>query len=987
MTTEPTTWLHRIIDAIGRFRFRELPRPAHAVCLRRWANILVLSLAGLVFVMVIELTLGTQVRRLAESWAGAGLPAIAIIMLFGLALACVPLAGIGGLHRRQLRRIPVYPPAWMSVVLAAVAMFALERSGLRLPLPKFSGETWLWAIGIGSAAPLMCVVGGKLLRSSVPIHAGNTRQRNVGIGDQTLRALTDDMADSFIPWLEQEQPVEIPDRDDLFDLRYVAERIAEYLFDVRLATVGLVGPFGVGKSSIIGFVKHYIDSDGAFHTRMKTRWREQFRRGNVAERHAPHILLCSVSAWGLRDQPGAAVILRHAVERLAAEVDCLSVSNLPDQYVQALKGVSPEWLNLPTMLPAPGDAEDQLRRLEPILDAINARLIVIVEDLDRNVEVPVLTLLSQDIESPGRDAPTRVSTRLTTQSSGRIARELEALFSRLLDLERVSFVLVVANAGAADISRLCERIEPVHRIERGLVLRVVGAFRTHCLALAEERGDVQPAHESTLNFLGALHEWRSLDLDMLNGRTPVSALAEVLITPRALKQAMRHTWHAWNDLHGEVDFDDLLICHVIRAVSPSAFDFLMENYGALSADTRDAKQRDEITSAWNAQIRDCSLDGRERLWILVGFLFPAIAVASRSPSPPQGVRRTVYWERVIRGRVAERVRDQDVLRAVATWKRDRGETLLASKLAADTAFAEGFERVIEGYPRAEFSLTHAEYRRLTSQVVAIGIREHHAESCDDAVPGFIPLWRSARALQENDGVGEWLWEEIEKAFPCSLAMANDLEYYWGDDKRTRFPKNEREQIRSRTIAWAREHMTAEMLAQNLGRTDPAALYQFVTRRHVDSAREFEAQSWRWLVPRLIGAMGIAPNVVTRQVCLLLSRSRSGRDRDASKQWHGVTGHELDKSLLEELAPQETERKALLERLAAATGPTDEDDSQMRSIVQGVCDDARRVLEDFRIGSAQASPAGQSESLTHLPEVEIDVQETNEGRKCGEGGLD
>jgi hypothetical protein len=351
------------------------------------------------------------------------------------------------------------------------------------------------------------------------------------------------------------------------------------------------------------------------------------------------------------------------------------------------------------------------------------------------------------------------------------------------------------------------------------------------------------------------------------------------------------------------------------------------------------------------------------------------------------VRRTVYWERVIRGRVAERVRDQEVLRDVATWKQDGAETLLASKLAADTAFSEGFERVIEGYPRAEFILTHAEYRRLTSQVVAIGIREHNAESCDDAVPGFIPLWRSARALQENDGVGEWLWEEIGKAFPCSLAMANDLEYYWGDDKRTRFPQNEREQIRSRTIAWAREHMTAEMLAQNLGRTNPAALYQFVTRRHVESAREFEAPSWRWLVPRLIGAMGIAPNVVTRQVCLLLSRSRSGRDGDASKQWHGVTGHELDKSLLEELAPQETERKALLERLAATTGPTDEDDSQMRSIVHGVCDDARRVLEDFRIGSAQASPAGQSESLTLLPEVENDVQEPNEGRKCGEGGLD
>ncbi len=548
-------------------------------------------MAGLVFVMLLELTLGTQVRRLAGLWAGAGVPVpvVAAILLLLLALSCVVLVRLGGLHLGHWRSVLAYPPVWLAPVLTTGAMILLQRRDWPLPLPKFDSETWLWSLGIWIAAPLLCLVGVKLLTTAMPVQRRSDGRGGKVIAEQPLRALTANPEQLLVPGLELERPVENPERDDLFDLRYIARRIAEHFFDPRLATVGLVGPFGVGKSSIVEFVKHYVESDQAFGDRMRIRWHEEHRRGGLIKRYAPRILLCRLSAWGLRDQPGAVVILRHAVQRLAAEVDCLSVSNLPEQYAKTLKEIGPEWMNLPMMLSAPDDAEEQLRRLEPILEALNARLIVVVEDLDRNVEVPDLALFSQEIESPGRDAPTRISTRFTTRSSGRIARELEALFSRLLDLERVSFVLVVANPGAADISRLCERIEPVHRIERALVLDLVGTLRTHCLNLGRERGDIQPAHESRLNFMRALHEWSALDFNVQGERTPVTALAELLRTPRALKQALRHTWQPWADLHGEVDFDDLLICHVIHAVSPSAFDFLMENYGALSGASPDRK--------------------------------------------------------------------------------------------------------------------------------------------------------------------------------------------------------------------------------------------------------------------------------------------------------------------------------------------------------------------------------------------------------------
>ena len=714
MITDTSIQPRRIAGEALRFMVWALLRPIRAVCLRRWANIAALSVVGLVFVMVIELTFGRQIRRLAGLWAGVPMVAVALISLVFLAIACVPLAHLGGLHWRQLKRTAVYPPVWLAALLTLGAMFQLERSDPALPFPEFSGETWLWAIGICLFAPVICLVGGAVLKSSTPVRRPRKLRDGETTEERSLRTLTADPKNLLIPWLEQEQPVENPESDDFFDLRYVAQRIGERLFDVKLATIGLVGPFGVGKSSIVKFVKHYVELDRAFRTRMQARWFEECRRRRVMERFAPRILLCPVSAWGLRDQPGAAVILRHAVDRLAVEVDCLSVSNLPEQYLQTLKGVSPEWLNLPLMLAMPDDAEEQLRRLEPILEAINARLIIVVEDLDRNVEAPVVAVFSQAFDSQGENSSTDGSSRFTSQASGRIARELEALFSRLLDLERVSFILVVANPGAADISRLCERIEPVYRVERTLAVNVIGALRAHCLNLLREQGDIQPAYESTLGFMGALHEANALDYDELKGKTPVSALAELLTTPRVLKQALRHALQAWTDLHGEVDFDDLLICHVIRSVSPNAFDFMMEHYGELSAATSDGKNKNELTSAWGAEVRDCSLHVRELLWTLIGFLSPGVAAVSRSPRPPQGVAGTVYWGRVVRGRIAEPVRDQQVLRAIVAWKNNRADTFLANKLATEQAFADALERVTQGDPRRELGLAHDELRLLTT---------------------------------------------------------------------------------------------------------------------------------------------------------------------------------------------------------------------------------------------------------------------------------
>ncbi len=130
---------------------------------------------------------------------------------------------------------------------------------------------------------------------------------------------------------------------------------------------------------------------------------------------------------------------------------------LPDRYVQAFKGTGSGWINLPLTLSSAEDPTEQLRRLEPILEALNARLVMVVEDIDRN--------------SDGSEGSV----------DKKIARDLQAMLDRLRDVEGISFILNVSTAGVVDLARLCGRIETVRPIESQQILPLVDAFRDHCL--------------------------------------------------------------------------------------------------------------------------------------------------------------------------------------------------------------------------------------------------------------------------------------------------------------------------------------------------------------------------------------------------------------------------------------------------------------------------------------------------------------------------
>ena len=397
--------------------------PFRKVSLRRWLDILVLGVVGLCLALFIAAPVTIWSRRWGEAYGQGPIALFASIVTVVVALLFLPLVVFGSLRVRQLWRLAVYPPAWVAAVLASGAAFLLKKEFDFLPIDNADVANWAWAAGVCALSATLVLITTKSLTSSGERRASRADGQATSTSAETLRAFAREPDKRLIPWLLVEEPVQHP-QDDLFEHRLIAQRIAESFFSYKLGTVGLTGRWGGGKSTVLGMVEHYLHRDRPFHERMCWMWKQQHHRWrDIGCRRAPRIITCTVSAWGLAYESGPALILRQAIAVLSQYVDCTSVITLPTHYDRALKDSGVSWLQAPLALCSAAPPVDQLRRLDPILRAINARLVVFLEDLDRNTAVG------------GPPGPIDGS-----------LQQIQAMLNRLRGLEQVSFVLAVSGA-------------------------------------------------------------------------------------------------------------------------------------------------------------------------------------------------------------------------------------------------------------------------------------------------------------------------------------------------------------------------------------------------------------------------------------------------------------------------------------------------------------------------------------------------------------
>ncbi len=423
-----------------------------------------------------------------------------------------------------------------------------------------------------------------------------------------------------------------------------------------MKTVSLVGPYGCGKTSILNMVENILC------------------RQQASRRKSPEYLVCWAREWGVVEGTAAENILKHVIRKLSHEVDCTGIIRLPENYRKALDGSGQSVLKaLSGFLSGSQDPCKVLGKIDSILQAINKRLVIFVEDIDRN------------------------------PNPENMMKQVASLLDRLKDLNRVSFVIAAGESfkESSELLRVGEHREVIPQVlEKREFVKLINDFQGCC---------VDSAMRKTNNeILGLdLCEDRLGCEAILNAESmhPKSAEEALLMEPiealhilasssiRSIKAALRRAWTAWETLRGEIDLDDLIVACFLREEAFSVFAFINSHIEMVkhsneilsdsgtsvdvvlnhnnSESSAEGDKIEFLSQKINAVTSDLGARQNAVNTLLV-FLFPGLNENANSHVPQGlGVNNEYapnYWNRLVREQVSEKVTDQDIMREIAAWK-------------------------------------------------------------------------------------------------------------------------------------------------------------------------------------------------------------------------------------------------------------------------------------------------------------------------------
>lgn len=757
------------------------------------------------------------------------------------------LTRLGGFRLRDFWNIASfrYPPTWVVAIIATLIYLFFQPSLYVNLNPKDVKQLLFCSSFILS--PLILGIAFSDLLNCLWEWKPSTKISNRTImskkGGRSLSSLYKDTDEfTLIEWLQKETPIQNP-TEDLFELAVLARRIAPSLLGSPLKTIVLIGPYGCGKSSIFKMVSFYLKNPNELLGYLKLDQRE-----SVFDYKS--MVTCEVSAWGLHGGAAAEHILKIIIRELSKHFDCLGLAGLPSNYRLAISNSGSLWNKiLFNLLDFHQDPIEVLHKLDTVLGCAQKRLVIFIEDLDRNPDGQAFW------------------------------NEIVSLLDRLKCLENVSFVLAISQErGVTEMHlRISEHIEVIPSLPKDQVKELIKSFRNLCLNKYNNDIDCL-SREKRDRRLGID---RSTDNDRLlfsffgdDHQEPIDAIIKLLDNPRVIKAALRRSWGTWQSLHGELDFDDLIVANVLRFGAPEAFAFLSTNFRrirGLSFRRNEEKNREKLKADWKIQTKEVQWN-HERVDKLIDFLFPGwIEDHSVKESVPQGVdgfNPTEYWIRLNAEDVPkEEIHDQEVLTKLTILKGPQNKLMDSNRLnlTSDILHFEGFADKVEQF---SFLLNGDDVRLLASELFERILKEKGRKARENE-PGFFQLWRIA-LKKPVKWYEDWVLEEIYKAIPISLQFANDLYYYWrnSDEYMVKIEK-QTENLRKGFIAKAKE----------IFENNPDALIKAIDSDYISTIGQlviyfsspkgggpgFDPQEWEWLANVLLDAGGSNPHFIIPQL--------------------------------------------------------------------------------------------------------------------------
>jgi hypothetical protein len=797
--------------------------------MRRWFDLLLCALIGTwfgVFVSVLYLRLWRFINSFwPESLSNLGQWFFLGTSLL-LLIVCVKISGI---HWRQFRYFWSYPPVLVSVLiawtLAVVALACFPKRFFELNESSVAAlvisTTLLW-IALGFVIPL------SLRTRRRPIEKARGSKNR-----ETLRSLT---IDELVGWLADERPIALR-VEDYFGADDRASQVWEAIQTRRsrgsslMQTVVIEGPFGSGKTSIIELLTHRITQEQP----------EKF-------------IVARVNAWGFSSSAARQFVLEQAIEALRTRVDCFAVRGLPQAYLDALSRYA-KWL--PAILypwASNSTPVQRLQALTPLLRAIDAHLIIVVEDSDRT---------GSDFDPA----------------------HLQAMLNDFRQVEHLSFILTVGSTARIDYPKLAEQIITVARLPAGDSALLLDRIRDQCRKSSPSIDLIADTQNRPDSLSGEIEATRQAALVFSNRNRWPGAVAQILNTPRYLKFTLGSILRTWERLKGEVDVDELVIMTTLRHGAGPAFSFILRralDLRFLKLRGADEKDEDklrreqtyaELRSEWQDAVVESKTDSGA-LDILLCNLFPKAFAITREHSSNQtnrvqslnSKRGEVYLERIVAGSVSSNaVRDQDVLTALLSVAQGEAFDAFADQFTASREFAE-----IAIFFDESGAISVPQAIRMEASAVLIRRMSNVSQGQRlelSLVHDLFSKWQSRISRQDAD-FPDWATAQISQFVPSNLLHATEL---WFDLVRDEFIELEKQvEIRQMVVQIVRDQLSTlnpEQLARSFRSDFPYTLGRLIRLDRRAYPEEFltKYSDWAWMSTLLLEAAERFPEIVGPQL--------------------------------------------------------------------------------------------------------------------------
>ena len=442
--------------------------------------------------------------------------------------------------------------------------------------------------------------------------------------------------------------------------------------------------------------------------------------------------------------------LNRIVAALDEHIDTTEFRDLPLAYQRLATAEPTGRLARAFGLETTADSLETVERLTPILEVLNARLVLVIEDVERT-------------------------------GDGFDKRHLQRFLWALRKVERASFILAADQDHARlDCDKLCDTIELVPQVEVKHTATIVKVAYDHWRTKFSYIDPHPNRNEGDKLQLEHALLGGTMDYIQRIGRdTPLDALVSLLETPRVIKHVLGRVDQAWRNLYGEVELDDIIIISALRHGAEPVYKFLISNIDA-ARHKPDAMwpRTTTVRAAWEKEIGSIANGAAaQRLVDLLGIEQLTKDLAVNVTSSPQGVHKnepTDYFRRIVAEEIGStEFRDQVVLRDIECWQASRDVALVDKLVAA----SEGSGQYARMWGHFSGRHSEAELMELTERVVA-NVLERDGSSAQGDHDAIFQLCHSCNLRLSQNQFAEWLQTLILSAVPVSLPCVNDLYYYW-----------------------------------------------------------------------------------------------------------------------------------------------------------------------------------------------------------------